>query len=66
VYFDEGLPFFEVETVLQHRTRKAGKRAVNQYLFKWLGYGHEHNTWEPERHLNKYALDSYWRDREAV
>lgn len=66
IYFDEGLPFYEVERVLQHRTRKSGKRTVNQYLIKWQGYGHEHNTWEPERHLNKTALDSYWIDRESI
>ena len=61
IYFDEGSPYYEVEAVLQHRTKKSGKRTVNQYLVKWAGYGHEHNTWEPERHLNKAALDSYWK-----
>jgi hypothetical protein len=63
IYFDEGLPFYEVEAILQHRTKKSGKRTVNQYLIKWDGYGHEHNTWEPEMHLNKAALDSYWSTR---
>jgi hypothetical protein len=34
-----------VESILKHTTRW-GKR---QFLVKWLGYGHEHNTWEPEQ-----------------
>lgn len=61
VFFDDGVPFYEVETVLQHRERKQGKRTVKQYLIKWAGYGHEHNTWEPEKHLNQAALDDYWQ-----
>jgi hypothetical protein len=61
LYFDdEGQPWFEVESVLQHRELKRGKRSVTQYLIKWKGYGHEHNTWEPERNLTASALNDYW------
>jgi hypothetical protein len=24
---------------------------VTEYLVKWEGYSHEHNTWEPELHI---------------
>jgi hypothetical protein len=53
---DEG-EIFEVEEVLKDRQRK-GKR--KEYLVRWAGYGPEHNTWEPEAHLNQSALGSYW------
>jgi hypothetical protein len=48
-----------VEQVLQHRDRKYGRGIRREYLIKWTGYGHEHNTWEPERNLNAAALSSY-------
>jgi hypothetical protein len=57
---DDGELWYEVEAVLQHRELKRGKRTMTQYLIKWKGYGHEHNTWEPEKNLTPYALRSYW------
>ena len=60
LYFDDGLPFYEVEAVLQHREVRRGKRAVKHYLVKWKGYGHEHNTWEPEGNFNVAALQAFW------
>ena len=60
LFFDDGVPFYEVEAVLKHREVKKGKRVVKQYLIKWAGYGPEHNTWEPEKHLNQACLDEYW------
>ena len=50
---------FEVEQVLAHR----GKAPKYQYLVKWLGYGPEHNTWEPVQNLIhcKKVLDQYWK-----
>lgn len=51
---------YDVEHVLQHRDRKYGRGVRREYLIKWQGYGHEHNTWEPEKHLNAAAKDSYW------
>jgi hypothetical protein len=63
---DEGLPYYEVEEVLQHREVSRGRRMLRQYLIKWKGYGHEHNTWEPEGNLNVAALNSYWQHRQLT
>ena len=58
----EGEEWFTVEKILNHEdrdviTKRATKRApkVNEkqrfYLVKWLGYGNEHNSWEPEHYV---------------
>jgi hypothetical protein len=47
----EGSLEYEVERVLRHRKVKRGKGTRKEFLVKWLGYEHEHNTWEPEKHL---------------
>ena len=30
------------------------------YLIEWLGYGLEHNSWEPKKNLSSEALKEYW------
>ena len=40
---DDGETGFIVEDILGHKGDK--------YLVKWLGYGHDENTWEPEEHV---------------
>ena len=40
---------FEVERILNHRDIKISqnsRRTKREYLVKWSGYGHEHNSWE--------------------
>jgi hypothetical protein len=45
-------PLYRVEVLLDHRDRRFGKgKPRREYLIKWEGYGHEHNTWEPRSHL---------------
>jgi RNase H-like domain found in reverse transcriptase/Reverse transcriptase (RNA-dependent DNA polymerase)/Integrase zinc binding domain/Chromo (CHRromatin Organisation MOdifier) domain/Retroviral aspartyl protease/Integrase core domain len=52
---------YHVERILTHRERKYGKTLRKEYLIKWLGYGPEHNTWEPERNLHCADLiKEYW------
>jgi hypothetical protein len=53
---------YEVERVLGHREVKRGKQIRKEFLVKWLGYEHEHNTWEPEKHLThcEDLLADYW------
>jgi hypothetical protein len=41
--------YFEVEDILDSRQR--GKQI--EYLVRWEGYGHEHDSWEPARHFNR-------------
>lgn len=56
-------PYFEVESVLDHRDRKLGRSVRREYLIKWKGYGPEHNTWEPEGNLSEEAYRDYWESR---
>ena len=53
---------FEVEKILLHREKKTNKVVKKEYYIKWLGYGPEHCTWEPESNLNNASdiLNDYW------
>ena len=61
---------FDVERVLAHEVRGSRTRPQKFYLIKWLGYGLEHNSWEPENNLNSEVLKEYWdtlaRSRERL
>ncbi len=48
--------FEAVPAVREKRHNKKG------FLVKWLGYGPEHNTWEPESNLTNYieVLQTFW------
>jgi hypothetical protein len=58
----EGELEYEVESILLHRESKPGKI---EYYVKWVGYGPEHCTWEPERNMKNSPemLDVYWKQR---
>jgi hypothetical protein len=50
---------YEVESIASHRFLGHGKL---QFLVKWLGYGVEHNTWEPEANRANCPekVSEYW------
>ena len=52
---------YEVEAILDTKKR----RRKQYYLVKWLGYGHEENTWEPLSSLSN-AKDALREFRETV
>ena len=50
----EGTEEWEVEKVLSHRLKPAGKGRKStrkEYLVKWKDFDHSNDTWEPESHL---------------
>ena len=47
-----------VEAILAERQVEKRK----EYLVKWVGYGEEENTWEPERHLRDRQALGKWRE----
>jgi Chromo (CHRromatin Organisation MOdifier) domain len=53
---------YEVERILDHKGTVSGKR---KFLVAWVGYGPEHNTWEPESNMTTCgdALQEYWNTR---
>jgi hypothetical protein len=55
----EGEFEYEVEAILSHRFKRGNKL---EYLVRWFGYGHEHDTWEPEENCSHSSelLSEYW------
>ena len=55
---------YEVESILSHRFVGHNKL---EYLVKWLGYGVEHNTWEPSANCANcpQLVSDYWAKVEA-
>ena len=58
----EGHLEYKVESILDHRFTN-NKRDRVSYLLKWLGYGPEHNSWEPETNVanSPELLGEYWQ-----
>jgi hypothetical protein len=58
---------FEVEQVLLHRDIRHKRRSKREYLIKWLGYGPEHNSWEPESSMTcDELIAEYWEATHAA
>ena len=54
---------YEVVMILAHRDTVYRKKSVRQYFVQWVGYGSEHNTWEPESELLRKCstlITAYW------
>jgi hypothetical protein len=56
---------WEVENILLHREVKSGSRSKTEFLIKWVGFGPEHCTWEPEKNLTNCIdlLSLYWKQQ---
>ena len=44
---------FEVERIIDKRTRRIGRLNQPEYLVKWKGYDNYENTWEPISNLSR-------------
>ena len=42
---------YEVEKILDSRTRRAGRNPFTEFLIAWKGYGPEHNQWIKKKDL---------------
>ena len=56
---EDGIPLYKVENILSHRERRVGKRKIQEFLIKWLGYDDTHNSWEPKNNLTPDLLQAY-------
>jgi hypothetical protein len=64
----DGGVWYNAEAILDHRERKYGRgRARREFLVKWEGYPHEHNTWEPEANVKDCdAYTEYWAKKHTA
>jgi hypothetical protein len=53
---DEEGVLWRVDSLLDRRETKRGHKKVTEYLIKWAGFGHEHNTWEPADNIGDPEL----------
>jgi len=66
IVLEDGDILWRVESLLDQRiARRRGRRFV-EYLVKWDGFGHEHNTWEPESHIADPTLIADFRAAQST
>lgn len=61
--FLDGDPVYTVESIIDDRATKRGRKQVHEYLIKWADYGPEHNMWVPEDWILDPSLISDYRKR---
>ena len=49
---------YYVEKILADRPSQGGGGGKREFLVRWLGWGAEHDSWEPERHIEDRTLIS--------
>lgn len=61
----DGEVYFLIDRILAHRVVKRGRKAIHEYLIRWLGYGSEHDSWIPHENAaeseNGKTLSDYWQ-----
>ena len=62
---EEGDVVYFVESIIDHRIRKSGRKNITEYLIKWKGYSHEHNTWEPVSNIMDHELIQDYEKRQS-
>lgn len=61
-------PEWEVEKMLDKRTRRYGQREVVEYLIRWRGYPEYDQTWEAAANLRNapQAIKDYEQDKKGI
>lgn len=54
---------WEIQLVVTHRVGRGHARGQFEYLVKWAGFGHEHNTWRTEWQMRdaRDVVHAYWQ-----
>ena len=45
---EDGGQWFAIESILDHRVVRRGRKETREYQIRWQGYGPDHDSWEPE------------------
>ena len=53
-------PEWEVESILDHRLVKRGRKNKVEYLIKFVGYGPEHSLWQDDIENCGLLVQNYW------
>jgi hypothetical protein len=56
---------YEVDRLLDKRTRRYGRGQRVEYLVRWQGYGPEDDTWEPVSHIDAGLIESFEQSHHA-
>ena len=61
LYETDGTPQWEVDSLVDSRTRKNvnGRVQITEYLVRWSGFGAEHDTWEPSANIHADLITAY-------
>ena len=61
---DEEGTWHDIDSILDHKQVKRGRKLVDRYLVKWAGFGPEHNEWRDAVDVTDVAIQAY-RNRQA-
>jgi len=57
---------FEIDCILNHRTRKRDRKQVTEYLLHWKGYGAEHDFWQDDTKNMPDMFKAYWDGKDPA
>ena len=54
-----------IDSILDHKRVKRGRKFVDRYLVTWTGHGPEHNEWRDAADVTEFAIQQYRHSHSA-
>lgn len=51
---------FEVDCILDHRTRRRGTKQITEYLIRWKGYSEAYDLWQDDVENTPELVQKHW------